>query len=288
MKFARRGIGTTILVAVVIIVIAAAAIASYVLFFSTGSSGTTSTSSLRSSSSSSSASTLTTTSSTTSSASSTSPTTAPTTSSISTTSSASSSSQSTTCTSSTQATTGPLASEFNFTGLFNDYSSMTVRWNGTESGNPRNVTSTYTVLSATPLGFRVNVTQDPPETVFVASLFAWRNGSAAWVYINGSNETGSVASFGYLQAMSAFIYQDIYTSPGFMAFLSAPGVVNTGGTSIVMIGGTPVNVTTYEATTLPLIAGNCDNSLNFTKFSLQLGTVAGKATTVLVRFDVAG
>jgi hypothetical protein len=173
--------------------------------------------------------------------------------------------------------------------MFNDYSSVTVHLIGTENGGYLVAVSTYNVLNATSRGFKVNVTLAGGSSAATTELFAWRNGSVAWVYSDHTNETGAFAQFGYILAMSAFIYQPLFSSPSFISLLLTPGLIKPNGTSVIMIGGTSVNATTYVPTQLPLVMNQCGGtSVDFAKFALQLGQVAGKATVILTRFDIAG
>lgn len=181
---------------------------------------------------------------------------------------------------------------------------MTINWIGAESGSiynvtsshsvpatpaKNNVTSTYTVLATTPEGFRVNVTTSTGGTESESALFAWRNGSAGWVFTNGANETGPSADSTYLLAMWAFTLEPLFTSPEVTSVLQGQGLVHAAGSSMITLGPTPVNATVYAPNTLPMVSNACSNpSVDFTRFSLQLGTVAGKDQLVLTNFDLAG
>jgi len=171
---------------------------------------------------------------------------------------------------------------------FSEYSEMAVRFNGTENGNTFDETYDYQVVSTTANSFEVNVTlTEGPALVHYTDLIL-KNGTAAWVYYNGQNYTGMTAVLLYYTLMSPYLLGNIFGEAGILGQLSNSSMIQTSGTGIVMLGPTQVNVTDYAADYLPLSQTTCSESVYFTRFSLQIGSVAGESVQLLTGMEITG
>ena len=315
MRRLRKGIGTTA-VAIIVVVIIAIAAGAYAMAVVSGGSSTASgaqsstttsgattaiTSSTQSSSSgtSSSSSTVSTSSSasTTSLSTYTSTYTTSYTTSYTTTyttiftfpsSSTSATSSTTTCTSTTSNATSSEAQLDNFSLTFAEYSEMAVRYNGTENGNSFDTIYDYSVVSTTSTSYLVNVTATEGPMVVHYTDDVLKNGTAVWVYFNGQNYTGMNAFFVYFASLAPYYLGNLFGEAGLLGQLSNSSMVHVAGTGTLKLGPTEANVTDYEANYLPLKETTCDESIYFTRFSLQVGNVTGESVLLLTGMDIAG
>jgi hypothetical protein len=169
-----------------------------------------------------------------------------------------------------------------------DYSGLTIHYNGTANGNSFNLTQTYQVILYTATGYKVNITLSSGGNVVHYEAFVWKNGTAAWVFYNGSNNTGIYATFAYFGAVSGFLLESAFTNPATLAQITSSGFVHVVSQSTVMIGPTSVMVTTYAPNSLPLVFQSCGTSANFSNFTIQVGTVTGKSQNILTKLQITG
>ena len=200
----------------------------------------------------------------------------------------SSTSSSTTCTSTSSNATSTEAQLDNFSLTFAEYSEMAVRYNGTENGNSFDTTYDYSVVSTTSTSYLVNVTVTEGPMIVHYTDYVLKNGTAVWVYFNGQNYTGMNAFFVYFASLAPYYLGNLFGEAGLLGQLSNSSMVHVAGTGTLKLGPTEANVTDYEANYLPLKETTCDESIYFTRFSLQVGNVTGESVLLLTGMDIAG
>ncbi len=316
MLIPHRAIGTAVYAIAVIVVIAAAA-GAYVFLIAPGaggSSSTTSTSSSETSSSSSSQASTTsspststtgpastssggtttvccTTTTSTSTQTSTYHTTflSTSTTSLPTSTTTFTTSTGTTCTTTTGTTASfSQAAIFNFSQTFAEYSEMAVHFNGTENGQSIDASYNYRVVLTTATTYKVNVNMTTGGSTLNFVDYVLKNGTAVAVNFFGTNYTGSSAFTYYLDSMAAFSIGNIFGASGVFGQFQSSDLVHETGSSVVMIGPTQVSVTDYVANSLPIVESTCGSSVNFNKFSIQIGNVTGASVQLLTDLQISG
>jgi hypothetical protein len=165
---------------------------------------------------------------------------------------------------------------------------MAVHFNGTENGNTFDALYDYHVVSTTPNSFKVNITTTEGPLMVHYTDFVLKNGTAVWVYYNGMNYTGSNAFPFYVVSMSPYFLGNTFGEAGLLGQLSNSSMVYVSRTGTLMLGPTQVNVTEYEANSLPLSQTTCNESVYLTRFSLEVGTVSGESVQLLTGMELAG
>jgi hypothetical protein len=158
--------------------------------------------------------------------------------------------------------------------------------NGTYNGNSGDATEDYHVIAKTSSGNKVDVVLTTSGTSIHWTDFVLKNGSASWVYYSGQNYTGANALSIYLASMSYFLVGNVFGSV--VNPLTSSGFAHVTSTGVVMLGPTQVRVTNYAPNSLPLVVNGCGTSVDFTKFSLQTGTVTGVSMTLLAALHLTG
>ena len=195
----------------------------------------------------------------------------------------------------------PQGDVINFSRTFASFSEMAVQYNGTgyDGNTPlrANASSGYHVISTTARGYKVNVTMTSSRwgNDIHFTDFVLKNGTALWVYAGstntylamhaGDNDTGLSAIGSYSSSMYFFVGN--YFGAAFIQ-LTSSGYLHMTGTETVMLGPTQVSVTNYAPNALPLKVDQCGTSVDFTRFSLQTGTVSGASGALLTLLDIAG
>ena len=196
------------------------------------------------------------------------------------------------CATSTASATGASENPLNFTALFAAYSEMGAKFNGTSQGYSGEVASDYHVLHAGASAFKVNITETATSSGEATTLAytAWvsRNGTAYAVLFGGQNYTGTYAYDYFISAMAAYSIETTFTSPETLTALTSGLFVHETSQSSVIIGPTPVEVTSYAANQLPLMIDQCGFTSDFSQFAIQTGTVAGEATPLLAGLALDG
>jgi len=302
----RAGIANAIAVAVIVIIVVAAGVAFYVT--SSGSAGTTSSSSPTTAHSETTSltpttsSSATTTESTSERATSTPGVPASSTASPTTSSTLSSSSFTTTSTSTQStysypscsnettytSTTGSFNGFFNFSSFFSTYSEMAVEFNGTYNGYSGQVTSDYQIVYASSTTYKVSITQSTEGESVAYNAWVLKDGTPLAVDFLGKNYTGSGASTYLIAAMAAYAIVAVFGAPQYLGIFTSLGYIHSTGTSQLMIGPTPVLVTTYAANSYPLDINQCGLTTDFTAFSIQIGSVTGVTQPLLVGLNIVG
>ena len=193
---------------------------------------------------------------------------------------------STTCTTTGTTTTG--SDVLNFTDMFAQYSEMAIHFNGTENGDSVDTSSDYQVVAMTSISHTVNVTLTSGGNIEHFTDYIFRNGTAAAVYYQGQNYTGVSAFSLYFASMSTYLTGSAFGTAGIFGQLENTTYIQQTGTGTVTLGPTQVSVTDYSASTIPLIVNTCDTSANFTKFYLQIGSVAGASLQLLTSLEMTG
>lgn len=160
--------------------------------------------------------------------------------------------------------------------------------NGTEGGNKANLTSEYKVVSVSATTFVVNLTAGFGGSVAHYIFWVWKNGTASAEYYDGQYEAGAFAELAYFQGMILFSFETELTSPQTLSQIIGLGEVHVVSSGQVMIGPTSVNVTTYAPNKLPVVFSTCTESGDFTRFSVQFGTVAGESQGLLTSLNLVG
>jgi len=137
--------------------------------------------------------------------------------------------------------------------------------------------------------YKVEFTENATNegTPYSVSATGWvdSNGNVLAFYFEGQNITGPQAESDFFTFSSAFYVQAIFTSE-FQFFLNAAGV--TSSTTSVTLGPTTMQVTDYQASSLPLTISACGYSFTLTSFSLEAGTIPGSSVNVVVYLNMAG
>ena len=198
-----------------------------------------------------------------------------------------------TTTSSTTTSGGTTDLKVLLVDLFGNYSAMAVSYQATASGYTGNVTSQYHVLYSSTTTYKLNVTSVVNQTTTKYTIWVLKNGTALAVYTAGyygspRNYTGSQADAFYLTAMSAFTIETQFASPQVLDEFTSSELVHVVSNGVVMLGPTQVSVTTYSPSTLPLVVSSCGGSVDFEKYSIQVGTVAGKTLKLLTQLQIKG
>jgi len=165
---------------------------------------------------------------------------------------------------------------------------MAVHFNGTENGASFDAVYDYHVISTTSTSYTVNVTATAGTLVFNYTDYVLKNGTAVWVDFVGQNYTGPDASAEYFESMAPYYTGNVFGEAGLLGQLSNSSQVHVSGSEIVMLGPTQVNVTDYAANFVPLKESTCNESVDFTRFSLQVGIVSGEPVQLLTGMDIAG
>ncbi len=293
----RNAINTVVTIGIIIVIIAAAAGAYYFLGMpaTNNTSSSTKTGTGSSTSGPATSSTSSSQSSTTYSSTSTSATSSAVTSTTSTTASTSSLSSTSTCTGSTYTSstgtyTAPTLEAV--VPLVQAISAMTVEYNYTSGGQTYNYTTSYHVLSTTSSGGLTSYKLYITSTVVSNSTMSYNvtallrsDGTAAWVDINGYNDSSSYATFTLIGMMTPFTVEvtlaseiSIYTSTQF----------TKTSTSTMTFGSTTMSVDTYQPITLPMTISECTFTQTLTQFLLEVGTVPGTTITLATLMHVVG
>jgi hypothetical protein len=193
-------------------------------------------------------------------------------------------SKSATCTTIADGTYNPL----NLTGMFTDYSEVAMHYNGTDNGNSVDETSDYHLLLATATEFKVNVSLKEGSVTSSYLDYFMRNGTVIAVNYEGLNETGFEAEGLYLASVSTYYLANIFVQAEVLGALQADGLVHSSAPTTQTIGPSNVTVTTYSPNSLPLTEDNCGTSVNFTNFSMSVGSADGEQAAILTDLQVAG
>lgn len=189
----------------------------------------------------------------------------------------------------------------NVVGLFTTFPSMNVSLSEVNTGTTfisetyisydtyaqgaTKITESYSVIYASATTYKVEVSELQGQSVFNATAWILRNGTAVAYDYLGVNITGVEATGLYQGLMTPFFLESEYSTV-VPILASAPGVQESTGEA--ELGSNQLSVTNYTATLLPLNATYCDSSVTLSSTSLQIGGVRGGESSLITSLTASG
>jgi hypothetical protein len=132
----------------------------------------------------------------------------------------------------------------------------------------------------------LNINTNESGSLLNSTAWILKNGTVIAFSFSGQNLTGTQANgifFGFMFPFALELQFNNYLGP----FTTAAGVhqVSTGTTTIT---GTPLSVTNYAASSLPLNISACGSSFVLTAFMMQTGKVQGVSIPLITQFHITG